>query len=454
MKKQTVLSLLASGILLLTPSWSTAQNSGGFTAPAKPLAQASYRFAEKGHEPGKEHLDEQGEGHKEHKSEKGNDGHEEEKGHAHGADDKDSKGEHGDEEHAAGISLSKDQIKLAEIKTITVSAGQIEHSVDLAGEVRVNEDRVVQVVPMVPGVVSSVRSYLGDYVEKGAVMAIIDSRQFADAKSSYVAARERAKLANIKFEREERLWEKKISSEQEYLDAEITMTEARITERTAAQKLLALGVSASVLKKISSSADQSLTRYEIITPLGGTVIEKHVNTGASVDQGKTVYRVADLKTLWVIASVYEKDIAHIQKNQTAAIITRAYPDREFAGRITWIADTFDEKTRTLKVRIEVDNKEKLLKPGMFVRASIVVAVKDGVLTVPVSAVRRQGGETIVFVAEDGGRFERRDVKLGAQSGQKVEVLNGLEVGQRVVSVGSFLLKSELDKEGFGGGHGH
>ncbi len=375
---------------------------------------------------------------------KGEEGHKED-GHKEGEEE---------EGHDSELRLTDKQIALAGIRTVTVAKGQLQQTVDLAGEVQVNIDRVVQVVPRVQGVVAAVRAHLGDHVEKGAVLAVVESREFADAVSAYVAARERAKLATIKFEREGRLFKKKISSEQEYLDAEIALTEARIAERTAAQKLLALGLSDADLESIAARKGRSLTRYEVVAPLSGTVIEKHVSAGGSVDPSDKIYRIADLKTLWVIASVYEKDIARIKLGQKATVRTRAFRDRTFAGRITWIADVIDETTRTLKVRIAVDNSSGLLKPGMFVRASVVVEVREGVLTVPVSAVRRQGGETIVFVAEEGGRFERREVVLGGRSGEAVEVVSGLEPGQKVVSAGSFILKSELEKEGFGGGHGH
>lgn len=167
-----------------------------------------------------------------------------------------------------------------------------------------------------------------------------------------------------------------------------------------------------------------------------------------------MYRIADLRTVWVIASVYEKDIARVGKGQAASVTTKAYPDRKFRGRVTWVADTVDERTRTLKVRIEVDNGDRKLKPGMFIRADVVFGGRDKILMIPATAVRRQGGETIVFIDEGGGRFERRDVALGVGSNGVVEVRSGLKPGERVVAAGSFTLKSELEKEGFGGGHGH
>lgn len=389
--------------------------------------------------------DEKDEKHDEHGDERG----------AHGAEGKNAAAKADGDEHegeeGSAVNLSDTQIKVGRIESVETTVGNIDQTIQLTGEIHTNRDRVIEVVPRVPGIVRSVVSFLGDNVEAGTVMAVLDSRELADAKSAYFGARERTRLAHTKFKREESLWRKKISSEQEYLNTRSSLAEAQIAERGAAQKLRALGVSPDNLK---DSPNGSLTRFEVVAPFGGTIIEKKVTAGASIDEREPIYRIADLRTVWVIANVYEKDIAQIARGQIAAIRTGAYPDRAFMGRITWIADTLDERTRTLKVRVEVGNDHRLLKPGMFVTANVTVGTRGNVLKVPDAAIRRQGGETIVFVDEGRGRFERREVVLGVQSDGLVEIRKGLKPGERVVSAGSFILKSELEKEGFGGGHGH
>lgn len=367
---------------------------------------------------------------------------------------KNEKKAHEGEREAAEVRLTDAQVKLAGIRSVEMKPGRIELTLQLTGEVRVNQDQAVEVVPRVPGVVRSVNSFLGDNVVKGAVMAVIDSREFADAKATYIAARERTRLAQSKFAREEKLWRKRISSEQEYLNARSELSEAQIVERVTAHKLRALGLSSEDMKDRLEGVADSLTRFEITAPLNGTVIEKHISAGASVEEAKPVFRVANLRTVWVIASVYEKDISGIAKGQTALVTAKAYPDQIFRGRITWVADTLDERTRTLKARVEVDNQDRRLKPGMFVQVDAIVGAREGVLKVPPEAVRRQGGEVIVFVDEGKGRFERREITLGVSSKSGSEVRSGLKPGERVVTSGSFILKSELEKEGFGGGHGH
>lgn len=359
-------------------------------------------------------------------------------------------GEHGDSE----LRLTPSQISVAEIESVQVATEDMAVFLSVTGEVTANQDRVAEVVPLVSGTVREVRALLGMQVKQNEIIAVVDSRELADAKSAWVAARERTQLARSKFERDERLWSKRIVSEQEYLDGRTTLAEARIEQRAAEHKLKALGFTETSLRSLAENPGQSFTRYELRAPIDGTVIAKQVTTGESVDPSRPIYRLADLSSMWVIASIYEKDFARLRAGQHAQISSRAYPNRKFEGRVTWVSDTVDESTRTLKVRIEVDNLKRLLKPGMFITAEVAVDYRDRAMTVPAAAIQRGKGEEVVFIAEAEGRFERREVQTGVRSGNRVEVISGLKSGERVVSSGSFILKSEIEKGGFEAGHGH
>lgn len=364
--------------------------------------------------------------------------------------------EHGPEEGERGASqvvLTPGQIKLAEIRTEPARIGDIDIELSLPAEVRLNEDRLAHIVSRVPGVAETVHKTLGETVKEGDVMAVIESRELASDKAAYLAASERVALALANYTREEGLWKRKISSEKEYLDAKQALAEARIELRLAGQKLHALGFSHDYLQGLSSQSDEAFTRYEITAPFAGTIIEKHITPGELVGEND-LYLICDLDTVWVIASVYEQDIARINKGQSAIIVVKAYQDRLFSGKVTWIADVIEEETRTLKVRIEVDNRERLLKPGMFARITLGVGTKRSAVTIPASAVQTQKGETIVFVDQGSGQFERREIETGIHSATDVEVLEGVQEGEKVVTSGSFILKSELEKEGFEAGHAH
>jgi membrane fusion protein, heavy metal efflux system len=363
-------------------------------------------------------------------------------------------GGHGEEEGEIGGALVLDTDKLGGLKlgTAKVSKGTLALTLDLPGEVKWDTGRIAHVVPRVTGVVAQVKSTLGDVVSEGDVLAVLDSGDLASAKSGYLAALAREQMEQANFDREKTLWEQKISAEQDYLEAMNALTEAQIEKRLAERQLHAIGVPDEEVQGLAAAPESELTVYRLKAPLSGVVVERHIVRGEMLGPDSQAYLVADASRVWVIASIYEKDIAQVKLGQSAEVMLRAYPSRVFRGDITWVADAVDEQTRTLKVRIEVDNPEGLLKPGMFASIALAVAQKSDILTIPVSALQTQGGETIVFVDEGGGRFERREVTVGIRSADAVEIVEGLLGGERVVTDGSFILKSELEKEGFGGDH--
>lgn len=350
------------------------------------------------------------------------------------------------------VELTPEQIELAGVRSTAVARGEVYSELALTGEVTLNQDKVVHMTPRVPGTIAYVVTDLGDRVFTGELLLVLESRDLADAKAEYLAAKGRLSLAQTRFNREARLWKQKISSEQDFLDAKQALNESEIETQSSEHKLRALGLTTDDLAVVHD--DESFANYHVIAPFDGTVIEKHVVKGERVDEGSTLFRLASLDTVWVIGSVYEKDIGRVKRGQPASVTVKAYPDRVFRGTVKWVADIIDEKTRTLKIRVEVDNSSRLLKPGMFASIAVAVEAKDDVITVPPSALQRQKDETIVFVDRGNGEFERREVRVGLRSSGEVEIIEGLAAGEKVVSDGSFILKSELEKEGFGGGHAH
>jgi RND family efflux transporter MFP subunit len=187
---------------------------------------------------------------------------------------------------------------------------------------------------------------------------------------------------------------------------------------------------------------QVLKTFKITAPISGFVIEKDAVQGQMVDAGIRLYRIADLGIVWVLAQIYEQDLPFVQLGQEVVVKVASMPDREFRGRVTFVYPTVDEKTRTAKVRLEFENPGYFLKPGMFVTAQIQAELSDSAVLVPDEAVLRSGAKNTVFVALAGGKFEARDVALGVEAENGIQVLNGLSAGERVVTSGQFLLDSE------------
>lgn len=339
------------------------------------------------------------------------------------------------------VQLSPAQIAMAGIDSEPAKTAPVGDRLRFPAEVALNANRVAEIVPRVGGRVRAVKADLGQNVAAGATMAVIESRDLAAAKAAYLSAREKRKLADATVAREERLWKQRISAEQDYLVARQAAETARIEQEAAAQQLRALGLDPGKV----SARTSNLAEMVATAPFAGTVIERHVVQGEQVSEGTTMFRLADLSTVWVMARVSENSLAAVALNRPATVMVRAYPGRTLSGQVTWIGATLDEATRTLPVRIEVDNLDRLLKAGMFAEVTLATSDKRPAVIVPMAAVQEQENTKVVFIALGSDRFALRSVQLGARIGDAVEIVAGVRPGERVVTNGGFALLSELGK---------
>jgi cobalt-zinc-cadmium efflux system membrane fusion protein len=173
------------------------------------------------------------------------------------------------------------------------------------------------------------------------------------------------------------------------------------------------------------------------------VLERSVTPGGAVTPGAGLFVISDLSTLWALAEIDETKIPRTHIGQPVEVFVTAYPDRVFSGDIIFVADTLDPKTRRITVRCRVPNEEGLLKPQMFATIALGEEEPRKVAVVPHAAVQQIDGDSVVFLAQDDGTFQRRQVRTGGDIDGSVEILEGLKPGDRIVSTGSFLLKSEL-----------
>ncbi|MBW2043155.1 MAG: efflux RND transporter periplasmic adaptor subunit [Deltaproteobacteria bacterium] len=354
--------------------------------------------------------------------------------------------------HEDIVRLSPQEMKEFGIEVGTAGPGKLQIYTSLPGEIRVNKDKSAHIVPRVPGIVKEVKKKLGDSVSKGELLAIIESRDLADAKAAYLAGLERLVSAKAAFAREEKLWEKKISSEQEYISAKQAYAEAQIELRSAEQKLHAIGFTEEYLKKLPELPDDSFTQYKIVAPFDGTIIYKHITTGEVVGNESEIFIISDLSTVWVDLSVYQKDLPYIQKGQTAVISAR-HGVPEIKGEISYVGQIVGEDTRTALARIIIPNLQQQYRPGIFVTANVAVDEIDVPLLAPKSSLQIVEGKTCVFIKDEDG-FEPRPVEVGRTNETHVEIVSGLAVGQRYVTKGAFTLKAQLSKSSFGEGHSH
>jgi len=353
----------------------------------------------------------------------------------------------GGEEHSEEriVHLTKAEIKEFGIEVGTAGPGTLRITVALSGEVIADPGRLSHVVPYVPGIARVIRKKLGDPVRTGEVLAILESRTLSELKSSFLVLKERLALAEITFQREERLWQKRISSEQDYLEAKKALAEARIELEAAEQKLHSIGFSDEYLNQLSFHSEVPMTRYEIISPFDGVVIEKHITLGEAVKDESAVFTIADLSSVWVNLTVYQKDLNKVRTGMDV-MIREDKIGIESNGKIDWVSPVLDESTRTATARVVLTNSDGRWRPGMFVSGHVNVKNIEAGLIVPRSAVLSLDGQNVIFVQNEEG-FEPKAVTIGQSDLTHVEILSGLKAGQQYVTANAFTLKAELGKAG-------
>ncbi len=374
-----------------------------------------------------------------------------------------SSGQHSEHQDDGGeyeedvVRLDAEQRAALDLKTDEVRQGSVTGTVTLSAEVQFDPNQVAHLVPRVSGIVREVRKGIGDSVAKKEVLAVLDSRELAEAKSAYLAALAMQELAQATFEREKSLWEKRITAEQDYLVAKQGMEEARIKVRVAEQQLHALGFSREYLEKLPKEPDTSLTRYEITAPFDARIVDRHITLGETVQNHDQVFYIAHLSPVWVMGRAYERDIRHIRKGQRAVIRLDAYPNEKYEGTVDYIGYALDIESRTVEVRVVLANNEERIREGMFGQMAISLEQEpDGSrsLLVPTGALQRVASGFIVFKILEPGEFKAIPVIVLSQSKDFAEVQGVLQPGDPIIVGDTFVLKSELDKKEMGEGHGH
>lgn len=343
------------------------------------------------------------------------------------------------------VRLSPDAIKAAELEFETITPRVYKRALRVSGVIKPNPNRLVDVSSLIPGRASRVSANVGDYAQQGQILARIDSTELGLAQSEYLKAHAHLSVSEKALERARQLLDAKVIGTGEYQRREGETLANRADQRAAAERLLLFGMTQSEIEILKRSQRISPTA-SLRAPLEGRVIERHVAPGEVVDPKTNLFVIADLRQLWAMADVHEKDIPKVQLGQPVEIQVTPYPDDIFRGVIVHIGDVIEPATRTVKVRTEVPNPDGRLKPEMFATMKILTTVEERALTVPAIAVQKDRGKDIVFVHNKPGEFEPREVTLGGPSGDRVPVTKGLTEGEQVVTKGAFILKSEMNRK--------
>ena len=343
------------------------------------------------------------------------------------------------------IKLSAEQIAALRIEVAPVGPGNLLRTVRVPGNVMMDPDRIGHVPAKVIGTVVELRKRLGDVVQKGEVVAYLESREVADAKSEFLTAGANLELQTTLIERERSLFEKKISAEQQFLRAENAFSLSKLRHDLARQKLSALDVDEAEIAELPKQPVANLRRYALRSPIAGRVIERRVDLGAPVggdQQEKEIYVVADLSSVWVELVASAPDLVLLKEGDGITIEDSAHA--KATGKTIFISPMVSKETRTTRVIVSLDNADGRWRPGSFVGASIPVDRRAVSLLLPRSSVHTIDGKLTAFVQVPEG-FEARAVQAGAMTEDAVEVLGGLKPGEIVAVLNTFVLKSDLGK---------
>lgn len=366
------------------------------------------------------------------------------------ADEHEHEHDHGavhDDEHAEPGELVIDQDARRDLRVTTATArsGTGDERAAILGELTVDEGRYAEVGSPVAGRIRALLADAGQTVRAGAPLVEIDAAELGRARAEVVAASARARSARAAVERK-RLLRADTVSAVELADAEAQAEQADAQLDAAEAALTAFG---------AGSATTGGATFTLRAPLDGVVLTREARRGELIDPTHTLFRVADTSELWMVAHAFERDALRITKDSPAEVRFAALPDRAFDARVALVGAEVDPGSRTVPVRLAVDNAEGLLRPGMSGTARLPLASDAGVVAVPSAALQRLDEGWVVFVPIEPGRFSIRPVGRGRDLGDQVEVLSGLSHGETVVVDGSFLLKAEADKRAGGGdAHGH
>ncbi|MGI4952813.1 MAG: efflux RND transporter periplasmic adaptor subunit [Janthinobacterium lividum] len=357
--------------------------------------------------------------------------------HAHGAGEK-------AEAHAeeGRIAMTDELIAAAGIKVSAAGAGALVSRVAAPGVLAASQDRLARVTARVGGTLVEVRRSLGDTVVKGDVLAVIESREIAEAKGEFLAASRTAALAESTLAREARLWKQRISAEQDVLQARTTAEEVRIRVDLARQRLSALGLAEAEIAVLPRQPVASLRRLELRAPITGQITARAAVLGAATGGDTELFSLADLSMLWVEMAIPPRDVPAARQGQAVAVTGEGGARAE--ARLVFLSPLLDPETRSARGIAELPNPGGAWRPGAFVTAQLATAEQAVDLLVPRDAIQEVEGEKVVFVRTAEG-FEKREVATGREDADRVEVVFGLDAGTEIATGNAFALRAELAK---------
>lgn len=346
--------------------------------------------------------------------------------------------------HHEDVVHFSDEQRLAQNIAIEKAApGTLQEVIRAPAKIVIAADQIAHILPKTAGIAVAAHKNLGETVSANDVLATLESREMAEAKALYLTALKKEGLAASIYVREKGLYEKKLTSSQEFNTIENALESAKIDLQLAHQKLLSLGQTPQEIDQLAKGEMQDLRLYEIRTPISGQVIARHITPGELIGSDQEVYVIADLDTVWAEIYVFSQDRPHVKQGQPVTLKTNN--GQTVQANVVYLSPMIDNETRTSKAIALVDNSSGIWLPGTFAQAELIAEEYAVQLMVPKEAVQTIENENTVFVATSEG-FSVRPVTIGRTDEVRCEILHGLNSGEPVAVRNTFLLKAELLKE--------
>jgi cobalt-zinc-cadmium efflux system membrane fusion protein len=327
--------------------------------------------------------------------------------------------------------------QMAHVQVVTVQPTRLTRTLRLTGAVAYNAFKTTPVISQVGGPVSRILVVPGQHVKTGDPMLEVSSPDYSQLLDSYLKAADSFRLASKNYERAKDLYQHHAIAERDLDQAESDRNQAKADLDASEQGLRILGIkNPADLEKAPSSA-----QVPVLAPIGGEVVERLVSPGQVLQAGQTqAFTISDLSTVWVLANVYQADLAYVRSGDAVSVQNDAYPG-SFHGTISYVAPALDPNTRTLQARIVVDNPGEKLKRDMYCTVNVAAGSVSNAVAVPdASILRDDNNQPFVYVEIGGNQFGRRDVEIGQSENGQTQIAKGISIGERVVGDGSLFLQ--------------
>jgi len=350
------------------------------------------------------------------------------------------------------ITLSKTSIKEIDLRIETAELKPFSGNISIPATVTANQDADALVGSLVQGRVYKVYAKAGDFVKAGQALMDIEGPEIGQIKADYLSDKANLEVAKTNYERIKALNEQKIGSQKALLEAEAEYKKASAEFTAEDRKIHSIGMTDEEVTGDGNHKgnDHIPGLLRVKAPISGIIVERNIVIGQLVDVSTNAFRILNSASVYVDGKANEKDAMLLSNKGKAVFVSTALPGEEFAGNVTFISPVIDEKTRTFTIRCDFKNRDNKLKPQMFGELLIPAAKNSKAIVIPAESIVKVDNNDCVFIAVNDTVFIKRRVRAGSIEGSNVEIREGLNAGDRVVTKGAFYIKSELLKDEFGG----